>query len=178
MNEQKTGHRRIDRIRDPAYMAASTRSTLDDLRGRRDECLAEREYLSLLRRLVQGRAEILRAELDARGSGEDKGPLIDRLARDPGGRRTAVPGAGRGRQGGLPEEELLLARRRIERLVADAGISDPSALDDANLASAVDLLASEEREVSSARCDVIRVLDTLQDELKRRYREDPTLVLS
>ena len=57
-------------------------------------------------------------------------------------------------------------------------MSDPSALDDANLASAVDLLASEEREVSSARGDVIRVLDTLQDELKRRYREDPTLVLS
>ena len=42
---------------------------------------------------------------------------------------------------GVPEEELLLARRRIERLVTDAGISDPTALDDANLASAVDLLA-------------------------------------
>ena len=62
--------------------------------------------------------------------------------------------------------------------MADAGISDPTALDDANLASAVDLLASEEREVSTARSDVIRVLDVLQDELKRRYREDPSLVLS
>ena len=73
---------------------------------------------------------------------------------------------------------MLLARRRIERLVADAGISDPSALDDTNLAGAVELLAAEEREVSTARSAVIRVLDTLQDELKRRYREDPTLVLS
>ena len=88
------------------------------------------------------------------------------------------PARGEAVKVGLPEEELLIARRRIERLVSDAGISDPSALDDANLASAVDLLASEEREVSSARGDVIRVLDTLQDELKRRYREDPTLVLS
>ena len=178
MNEQRTGHRRIDRIRDPAYLGGIDVLALDDLRSRRDECLAEREYLSLLRRLVQGRAEILRAELDARGSNQNKGPLIDRLAQILAGDERQSPSRGEAVKVGLPEEEMLLARRRIERLVADAGISDPSALDDANLASAVDLLATEEREVSTARADVIRVLDTLQDELKRRYREDPTLVLS
>ncbi len=178
MSEQKTGHRRIDRIREQAYVESIDGLSLDDLRARRDECLAEREYLSLLRRLVQGRAEILRAELDARDSGEDQGPLVDRLAEILSGDERQSPARGEAVKVGLPEEELLLARRRIERLVSDAGISDPSALDDANLAAAVDLLATEEREVSTARSDVIRVLDTLQDELKRRYREDPTLVLS
>lgn len=178
MSEQKTGHRRIDRIREQAYVESIDALSLDDLRARRDECLAEREYLSLLRRLVQGRAEILRAELDARDSGEDKGPLVDRLAEILAGDERQSPARGEAVKIGLPEEEMLLARRRIERLVSDAGISDPSALNDANLASAVDLLATEEREVSTARSDVIRVLDTLQDELKRRYREDPTLVLS
>ena len=77
-----------------------------------------------------------------------------------------------------PEEEMLLARRRVERLVADAGISDPAALDDARLAEAADILATEEREVSAQRRDVLRVLDALQDELKRRYKDDPTLALS
>jgi hypothetical protein len=178
VNEQKTGHRRIDRIRDQAYSEHIEALSLEDLRSRRDECLAEREYLSLLRRLVQGRAEILRAELDVRDSGEDKGPLVDRLAEILTGDERQSPARGEAVKVGLPEEEMLLARRRIERLVSDAGISDPSALDDANLASAVDLLATEEREVSTARSDVIRVLDTLQDELKRRYRENPTLVLS
>lgn len=178
MSEQRTGHRRIDRIREQAYVERIDALPLEDLRNRRDECLAEREYLSLLRRLVQGRAEILRAELDARGSGEEKGPLIDRLAHILSGDERQSPARGEAVKIGLPEEEMLLARRRIERLVSDAGISDPSALDDANLASAVELLATEEREVSTARSDVIRVLDTLQDELKRRYREDPTLVLS
>ena len=178
MSEQTTGHRRIDRIRDQTYVESIEALTLDDLRSRRDECLAEREYLSLLRRLVQGRAEILRAELDARGSADDKGPLIDRLAEILSGDERQSPARGEAVKVGLPEEEMLLARRRIERLVSDAGISDPAALDDANLASAVDLLATEEREVSTARSDVIRVLDTLQDELKRRYREDPTLVLT
>lgn len=178
MSEQSNGHRRIDRIRDAGYIREIGSLSLDDLRQRRDECLAEREYLSLLRRLVQGRAEILRAELDARGSDEDRGPLIDRLAEILAGDEPQTASRGEAVKVGLPEEEMLLARRRIERLVADAGISDPGALNDQDLAAAVELLASEEREVSTARSDVIRVLDTLQDELKRRYREDPTLVLS
>ena len=78
----------------------------------------------------------------------------------------------------MPEEEMLLARRRIERLVADAGISDPTELDDAHLEESIEVLAGEEQEVSSQRSDVLRVLDALQDELKRRYKEDPSLALS
>jgi hypothetical protein len=177
VSEHTNGHRRIDRIRDAGYAQNVGGLSLEDLRQRRDECLAEREYLSLLRRLVQGRAEILRAELDARGSDEDRGPLVDRLAEILAGDERQTASRGEAVKVGLPEEEMLLARRRIERLVADAGISDPGALNDESLAAAVELLGSEEREVSTARSDVIRVLDTLQDELKRRYREDPTLVL-
>jgi hypothetical protein len=171
------GNRRIDRIRAAGYAEDLGALPLADLRGRRDECLAEREYLSLLRRLVQGRAEILRAELDTRGSGEDRGPLVDRLAQILAGDEPKSGARGEAVKVGLPEDEMLLARRRVERLVADAGISDPSALDDERLAKAVDLLVAEEREVSSARADVIRVLDIVQLELKRRYRGDPTLVL-
>jgi hypothetical protein len=178
VSDQRTGNRRIDRIRDEDYVRDLDGLSLDDLRARRDDCLAEREYLSLLRRLVQGRAEILRAELDAREAGEDRGPLVDRLAQILAGDEQVGGSRGEAVRVGVPEEEMLLARRRIERLVADAGISDPASLDDEKLAAAVDLLATEEREVSDARGDVIRVLDTLQDELKRRYREDPTLVLS
>jgi len=36
----------------------------------------------------------------------------------------------------------------------------------------------EEREISRIRGEVIAVLERLQGELKRRYREDPSLVLS
>jgi hypothetical protein len=178
VSEQRVGNRRIDRIREATYVESLDAMSLDDLRQRRDECLAEREYLSLLRRLVQGRAEILRAELEARGSDEDRGPIVERLAEILAGDEPHGASRGEAVKVGVPEEELLLARRRIERMVADAGISDPAALDDEKLAAAVHLLASEEREVSTARADVIRALDILQDELKRRYREDPTLVLS
>jgi hypothetical protein len=171
------GHRRIDRIREAGYAQGLSDMPLEDLRARRDECLAEREYLSLLRRLVQGRAEILRAELESRGSDVDRGPLVDRLPTVLGGDEHEGGSRGEAVHVGLPEEEMLLARRRIERLVADAGISDPESLDDEKLAQAVDTLASEELVVSGDRKSVIEVLDAFQDELKRRYKDDPTLAL-
>jgi hypothetical protein len=35
-----------------------------------------------------------------------------------------------------------------------------------------------EREVSTERTEVLHVMDVLQEEVKRRYRDDPSLVLS
>jgi hypothetical protein len=174
---EPNGNRRIDRILDPGYVQGLEDLSLDDLRARRDECLAEREYLSLLRRLVQGRAEILRAEVDRRGGMKDDEPLVERLSTILATEGHS-PSRGEAVRVGLPEEEMLLARRRVERLVADAGLSDPGALDDEQLGKAVDALVSEEHEVSQARTHVIDALDRLQDELKRRYKQDPSLVLS
>ena len=171
------GHRRIDRIREPSYLEALADRSLDDIWAMREDCLAEREYLSLLRRLVQGRAEILKAALDQRGADEERGPLVDRLAGILAGDEQSGSSRGEALKIGVPEEEMLLARRRIERLVADAGISDPQTLDDDQLGDAVDVLAREEQAVSEARSAVISVLDTVQDELKQRYKEDPTRVL-
>lgn len=173
----KSGNRRIDRVLDPAFVEGLDGLSLEDLRARRDESLAEREYLSLLRRLVQGRAEILKAELESRSSDADASPLVDRLAAILAGDEPQTASRGEAVRVGVPEEEMLLARRRVERLVSDTGISDPASLDDTRLAEAVDLLAKEERTVSDSRNSVIRVLDSLQGELKRRYREDPALAL-
>jgi hypothetical protein len=176
VTQDRPANRRIDRIRDPSYLDGIEGHPLEDVRARRDECMAEREYLSLLRRLVQGRAEILKAELASLGS-DDARPLVDRLSEILASDQP-VTSRGEAMKVSLPEEEMLLARRRIERLVADAGISDPSELDDDSLKEAVEVLAGEEREVSDQRGDVHRVLDAIQDELKRRYKEDPSLALS
>jgi hypothetical protein len=170
-------NRRIDRIRDGGFVAGLGDLSLEELRARRDECMAEREYLSLMRRLLQGRAEILQAEMDARGSSEVQEPLVQRLSTilaaddHPTSRGEAV-------RVGVPEDELMLARRRVERLATDAELSDPSQLSDTALASVIVALANEEHGVSEDRRAVIDVLDTLQDELKRRYKDDPTLALS
>jgi hypothetical protein len=169
-------NRRIDKIRDPAFVQGLADLSLEDLRARRDDCLAEREYLSLLRRLLQGRAEILKAEADGRASGETV-PLVDRLSEILSDDDHAVSSRGEVVRVAVPEEEMLLARRRVERLASDADLSDPSALDDDALAAAIAALVTEEEGVSNARRDVFAALDALQDELKRRYKDDPSLSL-
>jgi hypothetical protein len=173
---EEGGNRRIDRIRREDFGQGLAELDLEEVRRRRDECLAEREYLSLLRRLAQGRAEILKAEIERRGDG-GQGSLVDRLSTILAPEAPRSPSRGEALRVELPEEELLLARRRLERLVSDASISDPGALDDDALARAVELLAKEEHEVSESRGVVITVLDRLQDELKRRYKEDVSQVL-
>lgn len=175
MSEQPA-NRRIDKIRDPSFVEDLASLSLDDVRERRDDCLAEREYLSLLRRLLQGRAEILKAEAEGRADG-DGGSLVDRMADILSDDEHPVTSRGEAVRIGVPEEEMLLARRRVERLAADSGISDPSTLDDDALAAAIDALVTEEQGVSDARHAVIVVLDVLQDELKRRYKDDPSLAL-
>lgn len=170
------GNRRIDHIRRPEFVQSVEDLSLDELRRRRDECLAEREYLSFLRRLLQGRAEILRAELERR-DGLAEGSLVESLATILGGEAQG-PARGEAVKVGLPEDEMLLARRRVERLVSDVAISDPGQLDDERLTEVADLLVKEEQEVSRSRAEVIEVLDRLQDELKRRYRDDPSLALT
>ncbi len=179
MNEAPAGgKRRIDRILQEGYVEGLSRLPLDELRGRRDECLAEREYLSLIRRMVQGRADILRAERDRRRGTAGEGTLVDRLPSilaDEGPRGHV---RGEAVRVAIAEEELAQARRRVERLVADAVLSNPAALSDDDLDGALDRLLAEEREVSGARGAVIAVHDLLQEELKRRYKEDPSRVPS
>jgi hypothetical protein len=170
------GNRRIDKIRDPSFVHGLSDLDLEDVRARRDDCLAEREYLSLLRRLLQGRAEILKAEAESRAGG-DAAPLVDRLSQILSDDDHPVTSRGEAVRVAVPEEEMLLARRRVERLAADSKLSDPSSLNDEELGAAIDALATEEQGISEARREVIGVLDQLQDELKRRYKEDPSLSL-
>lgn len=178
MAEETTpGKRRIDRILAPAYTENLMQLELAALRERRDESLAEREYLSLLRRLVQGRLDILRAESVRRVDGDDR-PLVDRLASVLSTESSTGPSRGEALRVGLPEEEMMLARRRVEALVADAAISDPRSLSDESLRQVIETLEGEENDVSEKRSNVMAVLDRLQDELKRRYKENPAEALS
>jgi anti-sigma-K factor RsiG len=170
--------RRIDRILDPGFLLGLEDLTLEQLRARRDDCMAEREYLSFLRRLVQGRVEIMQAEREARAGEGDVAAVVDRLPEILGVDDGGNTGRGEAVRIGLPDEELTTARRRVERLVADAGVSDPTSLDDDALARAMERFAEEESGLSMSRRAVIEVLDRVLDELKRRYKDDPSLALT
>ena len=168
---EPSGNRRIDRILSPGYGEGLQALPLNEVKRRRDECLAEREYLSLLRRLLQGRLDILRAEAARRQQGGDPGPLLEQLS-DILGAEESSASRGEVVRMAVPEDEMTLARRRVERLIADTTISDAPSLSDDELSEIIDVLEREEREVSDRRSDVIGLHDRLQEELKRRYKED------
>jgi hypothetical protein len=178
LSQRQGGHRRIDRIVDPAYTENLASLDLAEVKRHRDECLAEREYQSLLRRLVQGRLDIVRAEQSRRKSGDDESSLVDNLIAALSSDAPSGSSRGEALRIPVPPEEMTLARRRVESLVADTNISDPRSLSDDELRQAAARLEEEERAVSSDRAAVIAVHDRFQDELKRRYKRNPSEALA
>ena len=168
MTDRPSGNRRIDQIRAPGFAEGLESLEGDELRRRRDMARAEREYLSILRRMIQGRAEILQAEGERRQGNGDQ-PVVDRLPEILAG-GTRGPSRGEAPTISVPPDELALARRRVERLVSDAHLSNLRELSDEDLGKALASLEEEERNVSDARADVIEIFDTLQAEVKRRLR--------
>jgi hypothetical protein len=166
------GKRRIDRVLDPRFVADVDRLTLDELRRRRAEAEAEEEAVSYLRRMLQGRLDILRAEVLRRGGdAEGSGGVAGLVAGLPG----ILSDAGSSNFTAIPRIRMSLPngehRRRLERLFSDETIARLPELDAAELTRAVELLGREEEQVSANRRDVQRVVDALRGELARRYRD-------
>ncbi len=165
------GKRRIDQLMAPGFTDELDSLDTDEVRRRRDLARAELEYVSFLRRLVQGRRDILRDELDRRRTDGAPQDVVERVVQvlsegtrgQSGGRAPTVP---------LPEDEIAMARRRVERLVGDTELSDLVALSDERLEEAIGKLQEEERGVSDARTKVIEIHDALQDEMKKRLKSE------
>jgi hypothetical protein len=151
------GQRRIDRVLDPSFTDRVDQLGLAELRARREEAEAEEADVSYLRRLLQGRLDILRAEQDVAGL-----PAI--LSDDAPGTFSAVPRVQVPSRAGEH-------RRRVERLVSDETIARLPKLDVEELTRAVEVLAAEEEKVSTHRRAVQRVVEVLRGELARRYRD-------
>jgi hypothetical protein len=172
------GFSRSRRVLEPAFLEGISGLSLEEVRRRRAMALAEREFLSYLRRLVQVRRDALTAERQRRATGSAPPPMLEEL------QRVLSQGPPRARVRGeavrvvLPAEDVEEAERRADDMVGRLIVDDPRALEDEHLAGAIDVLARGEREVSGDRSAVMRVHDSLQDELKNRYREDPSRALS
>ena len=170
------GRRRVDRVLAPDFLVGLSELGLDEVRARRAEAEQEEVDLSYARRLLQGRLDILRAEQDSRETdgGMIREPRTDveivgalaRILAD-GGPRTDH---GMGRYlGSVEPTRVGEHRREAERAVADVGSSDLAAMSDAVLAEAVEHLGDIETRVSRTRRRVQAVVDTLTEEIARRY---------
>jgi hypothetical protein len=165
------GKRRIDRVLADDFLSGIGERSLDELRAMRADAEQEETDLSYLRRLLQGRLDILQAEADRRAGRGPGGSLLEALPgilADDGG--PAAP-HGMGRHVTVEPSRVDSHRRYVEALVADTDLSNPGGHDDAALARLVDVLEREEAEVSGRRRAVQAVMDACTAELTRRYRD-------
>lgn len=170
------GRRRVDRVLTPDYVVGLAQLSLEEIRARRAEAEQEEVDLSYARRLLQGRIDILCAEQDQRAvdGGLIRGPHTDveivgtlsRILADNGPRVDH----GRGRYlGNVEPTRVGEHRREAERAVADVGPSDLAGLSDSALTEAIERLKDIERRVSRTRRSVQAVVDTLTEDIARRY---------
>ena len=163
-------HRRIDRVLAEDYLDGLESQPLEAVREMRRDAEQEEVDLSYLRRVLQGRLDILRAEL-ARRSGEGESDLIEALPHILADEGTSASPRGLGRHVTAEPSRADSHRRHVEALVADVDLSNLSAHDEVSLRRAVDALEREEQEVSDKRRAVQSVMDACTAEITRRYRE-------
>ncbi|MEU0810470.1 ABC transporter substrate-binding protein [Streptomyces sp. NPDC005970] len=140
---------------------------LSELRALRRSAQREEADLSYVRRLLQGRVDILRAELNRRSA--PGSPVVDLLpeilADGPSGHRSSA------RHVTLGTPQGAEYRRLAEETLAEIGLSDLGARTDEELAGAMGRLADYERQVSRQRRELQRTADDCGAEITRRYRE-------
>ncbi|MFI2642642.1 ABC transporter permease [Streptomyces sp. NPDC018610] len=165
--------------------------SLPELRTLRRQAQRDEADLSYVRRLLQGRIDILRAELARRGSDAaagaepetasgagagltsvvhaGQGPVVDRLAeilKDAPARQRS---SARHVTLGTPHSEEV--RRLAAEMLGEVELSDLSARTDLELGAAMGRLVRYERQVSRRRQHLQRTADDCGAEIARRYRD-------
>lgn len=162
----------LARLLAPNYLDDLATIDAAEIRSRRAACQEVETTLSYLRRLAQGRLDIVAVELERRASGGDPTDLDELIARLPEvlSDRTRGPGTGH-----LPR---VIAPGRVEGELAeelagmevDAHLTDLPAVSDEWLRSTKARLLDFEHKVSGTRKELFGRIDALQAELGRRYR--------
>jgi len=168
----------VEAITAPSFSEGLGAITLPDIRSRRDAANQVESGLSYLRRLAQGRLDIVLAECQRRADGRPAADLADLVDRLPEilGDHVHAPGPGRLSSIDLPDEVDADLQARIEALLPTPALSHLSDLDDADIAAAAAGLEEVERHVSAQRRALHEVVDRLQEEIVRRYRSGAATV--
>ncbi len=162
----------IEAILADDYLGDVETLPMEQLRARRSSCKEVETGLSYLRRLVQGRLDVVAAERARRSDGGDGDDLEDLIARLPAMLAGSTRSEGSGR---LPSSigtgtvDAAL-QYELDGIITDARLGDPGTLTDDRLDEASEALVHFEQKVSGLRRTLFGRIDALEDELTRRYK--------
>ncbi|AZS86412.1 aerial mycelium formation protein [Streptomyces griseoviridis] len=148
-----------------------TSLNLPELRVLRRDAQRDEADLSYVRRLLQGRIDILRAELARRRPVRDggEGSVVDRLSQILADAPARHRSSARHVTLGTPQSAEY--RQLAADMLAEVELSDLAARTDLELHTAMGRLVGYEQQVSRCRQRLQRTADGCSGEIARRYRE-------
>ena len=159
----------VDALLEPAFLESATTQPMAEVRRLRRDAEQEEVNLSYTRRLLQGRLDIVRRELQRRADNDGRSlvDLLPEILAEKG--RGPAHGLGRHQtvQPGDPEQY----EGWVNGLTPGVDLSSVGELPDEKLEKAARSLAEAEQGLSERRRGVQQVMDALAAELGRRYRE-------
>jgi hypothetical protein len=159
----------VDALLDPSFLEGVERRSMAEVRRMRRQAEQEEVNLSYTRRLLQGRLDIVRRELQRRAE-HDGRSLLDLLPE-------ILSEKGRGPAHGLGRHQTVqpsapgAIESWVNGITPDVDLSALPDLPDADLEKAARALGEAERGLSERRRGVQGVMDSLAGELGRRYRD-------
>ncbi len=168
----------LKRVLEPTYLTGLVDVPTDQVRVMRAECTDLENGASYVRRLAQGRLDLMVEETKRRaeGGGGDLGELVDRL---PELLSDGVRGPGSGRvdqELDPPEHVVVPLSEELDAVVGPSVLMAVAELGDDELSAAVIALRRFEDDLSTSRRTLHSSIDCLNDELARRIAsgEAPT----
>lgn len=168
----------LQRVLEPGYLAGLADAPTDGLRRMRGDCTDLENGVSFVRRLAQGRLDVIVAETERRAEGGG-GDLADLVARLPELLSDGVraPGSGRVDQELDPPDEVVNPLTEVlDGVVGPSVMTEVAVLGDDELSAAVIALRNFEERLSTSRRSLHSTIDSLNDELASRIAagESPT----
>jgi hypothetical protein len=163
--------RRIDRVLAADYLGDLEERSLDDLRAMKAEAAEVETEVSYVRRLAQGRLDILAAERKRRDAGGSLEDLVNELPKILASEAPRAPAAqARAAELLAPSPDISWTRGR-EHLIDDSTLARLPDLTDEELTEAVAALRALEEEMSGRRKALHGVLDTLEHTIATNLRQ-------
>jgi hypothetical protein len=168
----------LQRVLAPGYLGGLVEVSIGDLRAMRAECTDLENGVSYVRRLAQGRLDVILAETRRRAEGGG-GDLADLVARLPELLSDGIRAAGSGRveqELDPPDSVVEPLSEVLDRAVGPSIMTEVAELGADELSAAVIALHNFEEQLSTSRRSLHHTIDSLNDELARRIAagEAPT----
>lgn len=164
---------RIETILSPDYVEDLESLPMTEVRSRRDESQEAADVLSYLRRLVQGRLDIVHADIERRLGGEpgDLAALVERLEKgEILGESPRAGGFGRLPATFGPAEADGWISQELDQVIPAHRLASLPDLSDEEIRQTADQLVELEHKVSEQRNRLHEVANRLQEEIVRRYK--------